>query len=150
MKVRTFPVVLFAVVALVAGFSTAACTDKQDPGSDRVTTGTETDKIEASVRALLEAVQQRDAERIRDLLSDSLRQLAPDEQAEMLVDCVPEGTAVQPIGADIVAFGETATATLNLRATRGTKVAEVEWLWEFERQEDGSWALNHLPECPFK
>jgi len=58
--------------------------------------------------------------------------------------------AVQPIGADVEAFGEMASTTLDLRAIQGADVTEVEWHWDFERQADGSWALSELPECPWR
>lgn len=159
MKARILPGVIFAVVTLVAVLGAAACTDTQDPDSNRpptptetdpLTTGSETEKIEASVKALLEAVQQRDLERVRAVLSESLRQLAPEAQAEMLTDCIPAGTAVQPIGADVEAFGKFASTSLSLRAIKGADVTVVEWHWDFERQDDdGRWALSQLPECPW-
>lgn len=146
---RTRLIVLGIAATLAVAFGVVGCDSDPERRDGRPSSGTETEKIEQSVKALVNALEVRDEGRVAELLSDALRDGEVGEEFEALIDCIPSGASIQALGADVTAFGEDASANLTLRVTQDGLSTELEWRWDFQRQEDGTWGLVAFPDCPF-
>lgn len=66
-----------------------------------------------------------------------------------LMTCVLDGTRVEPVSRTMTIDGDMATVvvTFSVTAADGT-VSTVTRTWVFERDDDGTWLLIDVPDCP--
>lgn len=97
----------------------------------------------------LQALRQRDRDRLRDLIADRVRQQVNDQQIQQLADCVPQGATVSIVDQDIKVEGNNATVdvVLQMESDSGTQRADLQLKFELT---DGAFRLTEVPDCPFQ
>lgn len=110
----------------------------------------DTAAVEVAVDDVFLVIQQRDQDRLRDFTGDKLQDRIQDQDLQQVATCIPDGTTVDLVSREVVVSGDTATATATFKITQDGETTDVQKVWEFQRQDDGTWALSALPECPFQ
>ncbi|MEX0683487.1 MAG: hypothetical protein WD904_04375 [Dehalococcoidia bacterium] len=155
--------VVAIVVALIVLYLLSAGTDVQF--SD---TFTETSpvRIDPTATPGVTLLSQRDEEDINSLVSDvmnrafipSERLLRPliddrieDDQLSSFVGCAPVGAGIELDDPAEITPGRDGEAVVRGQfvARAGANVKTVAYEWGVARQDDGSWLLTEVPECPF-
>jgi len=110
----------------------------------------DTAAVEDAVGEVVEAMRKQDRDGLRDLTCASLRQGIRDEDLDELATCFPMNAKIEILGQQVEVSGDTATATVTLQQlVRAVKTKE-QCVLEFECEEEGTWVLSALPECPFQ
>lgn len=163
-RLRIFAIAAaLTAVALMAG---AACGDDDDdtttdtpaatspaeasPTATASATGDDAAAVGEAADEVLSAIRDQDRDRIHDLTGDQLRQRIQDQDFDQLATCLPDGASIEMLSRTVETDGDSATVTVTLQVTDDSGTSQVERVWEFERQDDGTWALTELPDCPFQ
>jgi predicted lipid-binding transport protein (Tim44 family) len=130
--------------AIPSPSATSAAPIASASGSDDATA-----QLNAAVDAILATLRDRDRDRLRGELGGQLRDRIRDQDLDRLMTCVPAGATFEVVDRQITISGDTATVTITFSVTEDGKTTEVERVWTFTRQPDGTWLLSELPACPF-
>ena len=130
-----------ALAATACGANTSAQTTSSLSSTTTLTP--EDEEVAMVADEVLEACQERDRDRLRDLSGDQLRQQLQDRDYDSFFEnCESFATTEQTITRD----GD--MARVQLRYRLGDEGLERECTLEMERNGNGPWRLHTLPECP--
>jgi hypothetical protein len=119
------------------------------PGSGSPTG--DTAALESETLGVTQAIQQRDRDRLQDVLGDQARERARDQDFQRLRDCVPDGATMTLLNRTVSITGDTATVTVTLQMpTFDGQTMTEDRVWTFQQQPNGTWKLTEFPDCPFQ
>lgn len=143
------PLLTLAGAGLIA-LALVACDDSDEPSEpEPQITGTESERIEATSLATLQALIDHDAEALRAQLNTALQDTTEEQRIEEAAACIPPGVQLAPVDGEVNAFGEDASAFIFLEVVGDPEAGEIEFHFDMIREEDGRWSLIALPDCPF-
>jgi hypothetical protein len=118
------------------------------PGPTETPLSGEESEVNEAVQEVFLSVRLRSSDRLRELLGPSLRDSVTGQELEEAIACVPRSAGLDIARRAFQLSGDTATATITFSVTEGDQATEVDRIWQFERDDDGTWKLSALPECP--